>query len=169
MTRGYFSASRYLVHVVPPAIDNGIWKNTLKHVHRCYEGFWKLAARVRATRVAIQFIGLGRAPSLNEIAMNILLGQANRFRSSLQTPPIVSLFGQDTLSAFRLAEALEVQRRPVCLRGDGGLRPAGKAGGSFSPGTLGSRNNSDLTDRAFASRSNIATVGFSSPRSRRLT
>lgn len=166
LTRGYFSGARYLVHAVAPRSDNGVWKQTLAQVSRCYEGLWEFASRQKAKRIAVQLIPLGSEASLEEIAENLLIEQINRFRAHPERPATVCLVGHTAVTAIRLAEAVRRYRFEP-LRA-GGFRPAGSPGERLSPGNLGSKKLVTLTERALANRSSNPTVGFSSPRSSRL-
>lgn len=106
LTRGYFSASRYLVHAIPPRTDDGIWKHSLVELNRCYASLWEFAERLKATRVAVQFIPLGSTPSLQEAACEILVEQVLRFRSSQPSPLTVCLVAPSTAAAIALASKL---------------------------------------------------------------
>ncbi len=166
LTRGYFSASRYLVHAVPPIIDNGIWKNTLAQVQQCYEGFWHFVRRVKAKRIAVQMISLGSRPDLQERSQAILLNQIERFADDAGTT--VCLVAHTTAASAELTDWLEDQRRAERRRG-GGFLPARNTRGDFSPGSLGANNAAVLIDKTAARRSSKPTVGFSKDRSSRLT
>lgn len=171
LTRGYFSGSRYLVHAIPPRIDDGVWKHSLAELNRCYEALWTFSARVKAKRIAVQLIPLGATERLQQMACDVLIEQVLRFQSTNPHPPTVCLVGPSTVATMALAATLRRHRLARRLRPEpeGGFRPAGKPGERFSPGTLGANNATGLTDNARASRSSVSTVGFSSPRSSRLT
>ena len=169
LTRGYFAASRYLVHAVPPRTDDGVWKHTLGEVVRCYEALWDFSVRLKAKRIAIQAISLGQTPRLEEASRNILLDQINRFCASREDAPTICLVAQTAAESVRLAAEIRRQRLRECLRGEGGFLPATSPGERLSPGTRGLSNSTVLTANALANRSSTPTVGFSSPRSNRLT
>lgn len=169
LTRGYFSASRYVVHAIPPRTDDGIWKHSLVELNRCYASLWEFAERLKATRIAVQLISLGKSPALEARALEALLDQANRFRATQANPPTICLIGPTAAIGVKLTAALRDHRLLDRRREAGGFLPAGSPGERFSPGTLGTRNAVALTDKALARRSSISTVGFSNPRSSRLT
>lgn len=169
LTRGYFSGARYLVHAVPPRSDHGVWKHSLDQLNSCYEGFWEFARQLKPTRIALQLIPVGTEARFQEIARNTLMDHVLRFLDSHPKPPTISLVADTTADGIALATAVRRYRCEARLRESGGLRPAGSPGGNLAPGTFDTRNASALTDRTLANRSSISTVGFSSPRSRRLT
>ena len=106
LTRGYFSASRYLVHAIPPRTDDGTWKHSLVELNRCYASFWAFAERLRATRIAVQLIPLGSTPNLRETASETMIEQVLRFRSSQKTPPTICLVAPSTATAVALVSKL---------------------------------------------------------------
>jgi len=168
ITRGYFSMARFIAHVVPPRIDDGIWKHTLVQLRQCYAGLWELANRQAAKRVAVQLIPLGRDIRSVEQARSTLLEQVQLFLASRAHPVTICLATHTFRESLLLAAELDRQRLAGRLRRTEGLRPAGIDGARFSPGTFGVRKADGLTDSASASRSSNATVGFSRPRSSRL-
>lgn len=106
LTRGYFSASHYLVHAIPPRTDDGIWKHSLVELNRCYESLWEFAERLKAPRIAVQLIPLGSTPNLQNVACEILIEQVLRFRSSQQQPSTICLVAPSTPTATALTSKL---------------------------------------------------------------
>lgn len=109
LTRGYFSRSRYLAHAIPPVIDDGIWKHSLRQLSLCYEGLWELSRRLKANRIAVQFITLGSEPELQKISREVLFEQVKEFRRTHEQSPAICIVADKAALGIRLATEIRAQ------------------------------------------------------------
>jgi O-acetyl-ADP-ribose deacetylase (regulator of RNase III) len=167
LTRGYFAGARYLANAIGPRTDDGIWKQSIQQLRRCYAGLWLLADRVKASRIAVQLIPLGTSLPLQARACEILLEQVSTFHAAHASPPTICVVGHTHAASLALAEILRRQQDGR-LRFEGGFLPAGNPEERLSPGTRGVNSTAVFTERATANRSIRSSVAFSTERSSRL-